>query len=183
MALSAFRAPHAASVGTGLGCEAFRHFTVHHLPRYRFVLKKATEDGPSGVVHRFSHRRFSQLRTANVAHDDQIHRFLSADPMLYAGNLYVDWRFWHGDSVLVGSGACADAPQCGAVDSDTSAVLRSCYHRIERGHLDEVDGDFIAVRLAVLDDVTPQALIAAPVQFFDGRNNNWLNPPDETQHL
>lgn len=56
-------------------------------------------------------------------------------------------------------------------------------HCFERGRLDEVGGDFIAVRLAVLDDVTPQALIAAPVQFFDGRNNNWLNAPAETQHL
>lgn len=69
--VSAFRAAHAAAVGTGLGCEAFGDFTVHHLPRYRFVFKKVTEYGPSGVIDGFRHVRLGQLGTANVAHDDQ----------------------------------------------------------------------------------------------------------------
>lgn len=69
--LSTFWAAHGTAVGTGLGCEAFRHFTVHHLPRYRFVFKKVTEDRPSGVVHRFGHLRFGQFGTANIAHHNQ----------------------------------------------------------------------------------------------------------------
>ena len=56
-------------------------------------------------------------------------------------------------------------------------------HPFGRGHLEEIGGDFIAVRVAALDGVTPEELVAAPVQFMDGRNNNWWNPPAETRHL
>lgn len=35
--LSTFRAACCAATGTSLSCEAFRHFTVHHLARHRFA--------------------------------------------------------------------------------------------------------------------------------------------------
>lgn len=73
--LSTFRAAHGTAVGTGLGCEAFRHFTVHHLPRHRFVFKKVTEHRPSGVIDGFGHVRFGQFGTGHVANDDQFTRF------------------------------------------------------------------------------------------------------------
>ena len=73
--LSAFRTAHRAAVGTGLGCEAFRHFTVHHLPRYRFVFKKVAEDRPSGVIDGFSHLRFGQFGAGNSADHDQFTGF------------------------------------------------------------------------------------------------------------
>lgn len=56
-------------------------------------------------------------------------------------------------------------------------------HPFGRGHLEEIGGDFVAVRVAALDDVSPEELVAAPVRFMDGRHNNWWNPPTETRHL
>ena len=51
------------------------------------------------------------------------------------------------------------------------------------GHIPEVGGDFVSINLACLDDVTLEELIAAPVRYMDGRNNNWWHPPAETRHL
>ena len=59
--LSTFWAAYRTATGTGLGCEAFRHFTVHNLPRIRFVFKEVAEQGPSGIVHGFRHVRLGQF--------------------------------------------------------------------------------------------------------------------------
>jgi hypothetical protein len=52
-----------------------------------------------------------------------------------------------------------------------------------RGYLDELGGDFYSVQLACLDDLDPTELANAPVNYADGRNNNWQSPPAETRHL
>jgi hypothetical protein len=52
-----------------------------------------------------------------------------------------------------------------------------------RGHIDVLGGDFYSVNLACLDDADVKELADAPVRYFDGRNNNWESPPDETRHL
>ncbi len=44
-------------------------------------------------------------------------------------------------------------------------------------------GDFVGVFVASLDDAEPAELIASPVRYADGRNNNWGSPPAETRHL
>lgn len=51
------------------------------------------------------------------------------------------------------------------------------------GHIAEIGGDYVAIHLASLDDVEPQALIDAPLRFSDGRNDNWMSAPAETRHL
>ncbi|BAT58492.1 glutathione-dependent formaldehyde-activating enzyme [Variibacter gotjawalensis] len=51
------------------------------------------------------------------------------------------------------------------------------------GEIPEIGGAYVSVVLATLNDVTPEELIAAPVTYCDGRNNNWWNPPAETRHL
>jgi hypothetical protein len=51
------------------------------------------------------------------------------------------------------------------------------------GYLEQLGGDYVSVKLAVLDNVDLQELIDAPVQYADGRNNNWWAAPAETRHL
>lgn len=54
---------------------------------------------------------------------------------------------------------------------------------ISRGNVPELGGEFRSVSIPALDDATPEELIAAPLHFADGLNNNWWNQPAETRHL
>src|SRR5687767_8073628 len=39
---------------------------------------------------------------------------------------------------------------------------------------------YVAVNVAVLDDLDPAELVESPLQLCDGRNDNWWNPPTES---
>lgn len=52
-----------------------------------------------------------------------------------------------------------------------------------RGDIPEIGGAFVSVNLATLDDLSPAELLAAPVRYADGLNNNWMETPAETRHL
>jgi hypothetical protein len=52
-----------------------------------------------------------------------------------------------------------------------------------KGHLDVLGGDFYTVNIACLDGVDAKEMAEAKVNYSDGKNNNWQNPPTETQHL
>jgi hypothetical protein len=45
------------------------------------------------------------------------------------------------------------------------------------------DGAFVSVNVACLDDLEPADLVAAPVQYQDGRADSWWTVPAETRHL
>ena len=53
----------------------------------------------------------------------------------------------------------------------------------ERGNVPEIGGEYVSVKLACLDGVDPAELVAAPVRYLNGRDNNWFEPPSETRHL
>ena len=52
-----------------------------------------------------------------------------------------------------------------------------------RGHLEVLGGDYVSINLACLDNLEPAELLAAPVRYMDGRNNDWFSEPAETRHL
>lgn len=52
-----------------------------------------------------------------------------------------------------------------------------------KGHLDVLGGDFYFVNVFCLDDAEPSELIDAPLNFSDGRHDNWREAPAETRHL
>lgn len=51
------------------------------------------------------------------------------------------------------------------------------------GTLEALGGDFVGVQLGCLDDATPEELLSGPVQFCNGKDNDWWNTPAETRHL
>jgi hypothetical protein len=53
----------------------------------------------------------------------------------------------------------------------------------ERGHVKEIGGDYVSVKVACLDGVDPAELLSAPVNYANGRDNKWWEPPLETRHL
>jgi hypothetical protein len=53
----------------------------------------------------------------------------------------------------------------------------------ERGHVEQIGGDYVSVKVMALDDATLEEIIAAPVRYANGRDNAWWDPPAETRHL
>jgi hypothetical protein len=53
----------------------------------------------------------------------------------------------------------------------------------ERGYVEQIGGDYVSITLSCLDDISPDELAAAPVQYMNGRANDWFNEPPQTRHL
>ena len=53
----------------------------------------------------------------------------------------------------------------------------------ERGHVKEIGGDYVSIKLASLDGADLNEIITAPVRYANGRDNKWWEPPAETRHL
>lgn len=51
------------------------------------------------------------------------------------------------------------------------------------GYVEEIGGDFVSISVNTLDDLDVAELLAGPLTFGDGLNNNWWNAPAETRHL
>jgi hypothetical protein len=64
------------------------------------------------------------------------------------------------------------------------AFCGTCGTRLfAQGHIPELGGDFVTISIATLDDVSEDALIAAPVTWCDGLHDAWWVPPAEIRHL
>ncbi len=53
----------------------------------------------------------------------------------------------------------------------------------DRGHVKEIGGDYVSIKVSSLDDVDLKELVEAPVSYANGRENKWWEPPAETRHL
>jgi hypothetical protein len=53
----------------------------------------------------------------------------------------------------------------------------------ERGHVKEIGGDYVSIRIASLDGVDLNEIISAPTRYANGRDNKWWEPPAEMRHL
>ena len=51
------------------------------------------------------------------------------------------------------------------------------------GDIPEIGGRYVSIKVACLDDATPEELLSGPVRYCDGRANNWWETPAETRHL
>jgi hypothetical protein len=52
-----------------------------------------------------------------------------------------------------------------------------------RGNVPEIGGDFVSINIACLDDIADAELADLPVNYANGRDNDWMHTPAHTRHL
>jgi hypothetical protein len=52
-----------------------------------------------------------------------------------------------------------------------------------RGDVPEIGGAYVSIMLATLDDLPVDELVAAPVRYMNGRDDDWPHEPAERRHL
>jgi hypothetical protein len=52
-----------------------------------------------------------------------------------------------------------------------------------RGYVEQIGGDFVSINLGALDGAPDDELASAPVQFMNGRDDDWFNAPRVSRHL
>ena len=56
-------------------------------------------------------------------------------------------------------------------------------HVYGHGHIAEMGGDYVGVRVAAIEGLSPEELAALPITYQHGRADNWWNPPKVTSYL
>jgi hypothetical protein len=69
---------------------------------------------------------------------------------------------------------------------------KSCHHlfckhcgvrAFEWSDIPQAGGKYYSVMAMCVDDLNLDELLAAPIRYCDGKNNNWWEPPEQTRHL
>lgn len=101
-------------------------------------------------------------------------------------------RYWEmrlpdpdGLRVLRGEDQLAETPRRDGDDLDMHHYFcRACGTRLfTRGNIAEMGGRFTMVVVHALDNASVEELIAAPVYYANGAEDDWGNPAPETRHL
>jgi len=97
-------------------------------------------------------------------------------------------RFWSARADLktfrVVSGEDALVDYTFGTDSTHNLFCRHCgVHSFHRGYVEQIGGEFVAVNVTCLDDVSDEEWAAAAIRYSDGRDNNWWNAPAITNFL
>ncbi len=101
-------------------------------------------------------------------------------------------RYWEmrlpdpaGFRLVRGRDAVAETPrlQDDGVDMHHYFCARCGTRLWTEGNIAEMGGRFVMVCISALDDMPEAELIAAPVFYADGAQDNWWNPAPETRHL
>lgn len=50
------------------------------------------------------------------------------------------------------------------------------------GYVEAIGGAFVSINVACLD-ISPEELAKLPIQYMDGRHDNWFQPPKVTSYL
>ena len=71
-----------------------------------------------------------------------------------------------------------------ATKSGHYRFCRTCgLHPFSDAYIEQLGGAIVSINIACLDDVPPETLINAPLNWADGRNNAWWEVPAEVRHL
>jgi hypothetical protein len=90
--------------------------------------------------------------------------------------------------VLRGEGALADyqyTPPAKPAPFLHLTFCRTCGVRpfTKGGHLPALGGEFYAINVATLDDLTDEELETMPIRYVDGRHDDFSRAPKVTRHL
>ena len=101
-------------------------------------------------------------------------------------------RYWEmhlpdpaGFRLVRGAEALAETPRAGgdAMDAHHMFCARCGTRLWTEGNIPELGGRFVMVCVNALDDIPEADLVAAPVSFANGAQDDWWNPAPETRHL
>jgi hypothetical protein len=69
-------------------------------------------------------------------------------------------------------------------DDNHHLFCKTCGVRIATvGDLKENGGPYASIAVSTLENLPIEQLIAAPVRYMNGRDDDWGHPPKETRHL
>lgn len=87
------------------------------------------------------------------------------------------------DFRLLSDEAAAGDYQFGSMSAHHRFCKNCGIHVYGHGYIEEIGGEFRSLSIACIENITAEELAAIPVQYMDGRGDNWWNPPKVTAYL